>query len=114
MINLSRQERFLLWFLAALILSGITINYLLKKLPVTRTFYNCTRIEEQARPIALDLNKASQEELERLPGIGPEIASRIIEYRQTHGSFSDISGLRDIQGIGQKKLDSIKQYLIIK
>ncbi|MEA3326453.1 MAG: helix-hairpin-helix domain-containing protein [Chloroflexota bacterium] len=61
----------------------------------------------------LDLNKASQEALESLPGIGPVKAVVILEYREQVGTFSTIEELLNIEGIGEKTLESLKEYLII-
>ncbi len=48
----------------------------------------------------VDINSASQSELESLPGIGPVIAGRIIAYRQDHGAFASIQDIQDVSGIG--------------
>ena len=63
---------------------------------------------EPARPAAtetielVDLNTADAEALQSLPGIGEELARRIIEYRTAHGGFQDPSELLNIEGIGDK------------
>ena len=56
----------------------------------------------------VNINTASQEELERLPRIGPAMAQRILTYRQTHGPFKKIEDLVNIKGIGPKTLDRLK------
>lgn len=48
----------------------------------------------------VDLNRASAHELDRLPGIGPVLASRIVEHRQRHGPFRDPTELLAVPGIG--------------
>jgi competence ComEA-like helix-hairpin-helix protein len=63
---------------------------------------------------AIDPNRSSQADLETLPGIGPVLAKRIIAYRQAHGPYKKIADLRKVSGIGAKKLEKIKPYLIIK
>ncbi len=63
--------------------------------------------------LAMDLNQASKEDLEALPGIGPVLAGRIVDYRQRHGLFKNIDGLENVSGIGPKKLALIKPYLIL-
>jgi competence ComEA-like helix-hairpin-helix protein len=62
----------------------------------------------------IDPNLASQADLETLPGIGPVLARRIIDYRRGHGPYKKIADLRKVSGIGAKKLEKIKPYLIIK
>lgn len=63
--------------------------------------------------LALDLNTATLKDLEGLPGIGPALARRIIEYRQAHGPFQKIADLEQVSGIGPKKLEKITPYVII-
>jgi len=63
--------------------------------------------------LALNLNNATAGDLDGLPGIGPVLAQRIIEYRHKNGPFKRIDELEKVSGIGKKKLDKIKSYLII-
>ncbi len=59
----------------------------------------------------VNINTATQDELESLPGIGPAIAQRIILYRETNGAFTSIEDIQKVEGIGQKKFEAI-MYLI--
>jgi competence protein ComEA len=61
----------------------------------------------------IDINQATVEELEKLPGIGPKIAKNIVEYREKNGPFRSIEELLKVKGIGPKKLEQIKKYLNI-
>jgi competence protein ComEA len=63
--------------------------------------------------LALDINRADQTDLESLPGIGPVLAGRILDFRQQHGPFKKIDDLEQVSGIGPKKLAQIKPYLVI-
>jgi comEA protein len=62
----------------------------------------------------IDINQATANELEALPGIGPVLAQRIIEERNRVGKFSNQEDLIKVKGIGKKKLAKIKDKIIIK
>jgi len=66
-----------------------------------------------AATITLDLNRATEQELERLPGIGRVLAARIVEYRVAQGTFSDIEQLRHVKGIGKKKFEQIRAVVTV-
>lgn len=59
----------------------------------------------------IDLNRAGREELMKLPGVGPSIADRIIDYRTTNGSIRSVDDLRRVKGIGRKKFDKIRPFV---
>ena len=61
----------------------------------------------------VDINQASVQELESLPGIGPVMARRIIEYRQENGPFCSIEALDHVKGIGEKTIERIRSRIII-
>lgn len=56
----------------------------------------------------VNINTATKEELERLPGIGPTLAQRILDYREAHGGFRSVDELRKVSGIGPKKFEELK------
>lgn len=56
----------------------------------------------------VNINTAGKEELERLPGIGPTLARRILDYREAHGGFRSVEELRKVSGIGPKKFEELK------
>ncbi|BCA53659.1 conserved exported protein of unknown function [Nitrospira sp. KM1] len=56
----------------------------------------------------LDLNRATAQDLEGLPGIGPVLAGRIIQHREELGSFRSVEDLRTVKGIGKKTLERIR------
>ena len=61
----------------------------------------------------ISLNRATASQLEDLPGVGPALAGRIIEYRERIGSFADTAQLKEVSGIGQKLFDSISKQLTL-
>lgn len=61
----------------------------------------------------VDLNRASAEELEALPGIGPVIARRIVEHREREGPFATVGDLRAVPGIGEKTFQALADLLVV-
>ena len=61
----------------------------------------------------VDINKASRDELNTLPGIGDVTAERIIEYRENNGDFSKIEDLKEVSGIGEAKYEKIKEMITV-
>jgi len=55
----------------------------------------------------ININTASADELQQLPGVGPVIAARIVEHRKKYGNYSSVSDLLDVSGIGEAKLSKI-------
>lgn len=62
----------------------------------------------------LDLNLATAEELQQLPGIGEVLAGAILEYREAIGGFSELQQLMEVEGIGEKTFEKIQQYLKVE
>lgn len=60
--------------------------------------------------LALDLNQVTEADLDLLPGIGPVLARRIVEYRQKNGCFRSLSELMQVEGIGDKKFKQLSVY----
>ena len=59
----------------------------------------------------ININTASQTELETLPGVGPSIALSIINYRKENGKFNNIEDVQNVSGIGESKFNKIKEYI---
>lgn len=62
----------------------------------------------------VNINKATEAELETIPGIGPSTALKIINYRNENGKFKSIEDVKKISGIGDAKYEKMKNYITIK
>ena len=61
----------------------------------------------------VNINTASASDLEKLPGIGPALAQRIVEYRDSHGPFASVDALTDVPGIGKAKLEALREQATV-
>lgn len=61
----------------------------------------------------LNLNRASESELDGLPGVGPVLAKRIAAYRGEHGNFSSVDELKKVSGIGPAKFDELHSFVTV-
>ena len=71
------------------------------------------REERKTLEFPIDINSASEKDLERLPMIGPVKAKSIVEYREKNGPFEGKEDLTKVSGIGKKTLERIKDYITI-
>lgn len=108
------------WIL--LVLTAVFLCVLLALFFQDRTEMNDTGIateievpQEEILPdiSPLDLNSATQEELAQLPGIGEELAGRIVEYREANGPFESIEELMEVSGIGEGKLAALEDRVTV-
>jgi competence protein ComEA len=61
----------------------------------------------------VDLNRATAEQLDTLPGVGPVTAQRILDWRTRHGRFSSVDQLREIEGIGERRFSQLRDQVTI-
>ncbi|HJR77864.1 MAG TPA: helix-hairpin-helix domain-containing protein [Nitrospiraceae bacterium] len=61
----------------------------------------------------LDINQATVQDFEQLPGIGPALAQRIMDHRRSHGPFARVDDLLLVRGIGPKKLDRVREFVTV-
>ncbi|GAA2458344.1 hypothetical protein GCM10010191_92820 [Actinomadura vinacea] len=59
----------------------------------------------------LDLNAATVEQLDQLPGVGPVLAQRIVDYRTQHGGFRSVDQLQEVSGIGARRFADLKSMV---
>ena len=64
--------------------------------------------------LAFNLNAATPEQLQRIPGVGPALAKRIVEFRAKKGGFKRIEELLAIPGISEKKWQVLREYLTVE
>jgi len=62
----------------------------------------------------ININKATQTELETIPGVGPSTALKILDYREKNGKFTNIKDIKNVSGIGDAKYEKIKDYITVK
>ena len=62
----------------------------------------------------ININTATQSELESITGVGPSMASKILQYRKEHGKFKNVEEIKNVSGIGNAKYESIKTEICVK
>jgi competence protein ComEA len=93
--------------------------------PVFRAFFSCflfafllfttaSRAATKKPPLKpVNINAATSEELQQVPGIGPATAEKILQMRKSYGAFKSVDDLLAIKGIGKKRLDKMRKYLTV-
>src|SRR6267143_7159381 len=69
------------------------------------------RKKQPAKPV--NINTATSEELQLVPGIGPATAEKILQMRKSYGAFKSVDDLLSIRGLGPKRLEKMRKYLTI-
>ncbi len=72
------------------------------------------QLSVEEKPTLLNINSATSNELQTLPGIGPNMAQRIIDHRKESGNFNSIDSLTDVKGIGEKTLEKLKPFIDVE
>lgn len=71
-------------------------------------------VDDSEGSTIININKASEEELQSLNGIGESLAQSIVKYREENGNFKDIEELKNVPGIGDSKFENIKENIKVK
>jgi competence protein ComEA len=61
----------------------------------------------------VNINAATSEELQQVPGIGPATAEKILQMRKSYGAFKSVDDLLAIRGLGPKRLEKMRKYLTV-
>jgi len=61
----------------------------------------------------ININTATSEELQQVPGIGPVTADKILQMRKSYGAFKSVDDLLAVKGLGKKRLDKMRKYLTV-
>ena len=94
-----------------LIFFGIGLDFVKKKTN-RNSIINYEEIEDRLFNKA-DINKATFSELRTIPGLGEDLAQRIVDYRKQYGGFENVEELKNVRGIKEKKLEQVKKYITI-
>ena len=78
-----------------------------------KTSTQCETIYKSDTAGKININTASAKELAMLPGIGKTYAERIVAHRLKYGPFVSVDELTNVEGIGNKRLESIRQYITV-
>lgn len=92
--------------IAALLAVGLTAG-------VTSAQESARTPAQKPAAAAVNLNTASVAQLESLPGVGPAMAQRIVEYRQQSGGFKKIEELMNVRGIGEATFLKLKELIVV-
>ena len=138
MLNLTRQERYVVYFLIVFFLIGGAIHLykvnfsnppvlsnsearrdsLQKKVARNDSLYFSSSEKQEARsvqePVKIEINNATREELMKIKGIGPVTAERILKYRKKSGKIKSLQELTNVKGIGSKTVEKIKNEVTIE
>jgi competence ComEA-like helix-hairpin-helix protein len=90
---------------AGTLLSVLVFGFLFSQISLA------TKKKPPDKPV--NLNTATSEQLQQVPGIGPVTAGKILQMRKTYGPFKSVDDLLAIRGLGAKRLDKMRKYLAV-
>lgn len=115
MFNLEKKEKFIILFLVALLLAGLTFKSCQRSeniIDAKIKSFNYERVERE--PKKININEADIETLMRLDRVGQSLAGRIVEYRNEKGYFRSTEELKKVKGIGDKLFEHIKDEVSVE
>lgn len=93
---------------------GSTNNRYASKPSSTKPTTSTPQSQAKSAGGPVNINTADASELDRLPGVGPATAAKILEYRKAHGGFASVDELMAVKGIGPKKLEAMRNFVRLK
>jgi len=121
-LYLTKQEKIILLFLVFSFATGLAISIYRKteqKLDLKVVPFEIKAAPEELNEFIgqnkfININSPKVEELKRLPGVGKELASKIVEYHKIHGAFGAKEELMRVKGIGEKKFKKLKNLIVLE
>jgi len=110
MLNLTRQEKSVILVFFSVLMLGLILTYLAKKIPQVSYIQNL----DISSVKKININKSSVVQIEKLPGVGPKLAQKIIDCRNDRGGFKSLDELKSIKGIKDKKFEALKEFVTLE
>src|SRR5258706_8773455 len=79
---------------------------------ISLLFGTCALAKKKPPAQPVNINTATSEELQLVPGIGPSTAGKILQMRKSYGAFKNVDDLLAIRGLGPKRLEKMRRYLV--
>ena len=105
----TKNERIVISFIIAMLILGGIVKIFV---PEPETMVKIER-ETEVNIFPIDVNTASEELLQEVPGIGPKTAQAIVRFRERRGRIDRLEDLMLIKGIGEKKIKKWREYLTV-
>ena len=127
MFTFNKNEQLVILMLSAALLVGIVVSYIdrsnsdsvpdfdVKKsaVPLPEALEELRPSQEGDDPAQIEVNTATAKDFQRLSGIGPQIAQRIVDYRNAQGNFTNLEDLTKVAGVGPKTLERLRPRLTL-
>jgi competence ComEA-like helix-hairpin-helix protein len=111
MFQLTSQEKSVIVSFCVILFVGAMINIGLQKNLCLLEWLHTS--QKKSLVTAININRASVEDLLRVPGIGPKTAEFILQYRQTNKKFTDLEALKKAKGMSPQRYERLIKYLKI-